>query len=585
MLRLRGSLLVGACAGVITCGCGSPEAEIDPLPLPTPVAWPEPVPFVPAGSFVAAHPEAFERISGWATHVEGPVEERPDVGHRGALGVGNGWVFAMFGVGDPLNSMHSMVGPTYDRTDRFFGDYAVGLGPAGTSEPPAFDEEWAARSLSAPVVMTRGRLGSLVLDTVDFAPTTTDALERSCLLRVLTVRNTGATASEPQDVVVMPANANDVTALPSGALREEVEGRALQSGFVGFDGDNEGEVLRWSLDPLAAGAEAQAVLQHCALPSDTSTVMPSPDVHALLDATATAYRGWERELVQVELPDRMMADFIDGMKLTMKTQTTATGASCPMSNYTRTWARDNIGPTLAWLALGAHDDVRAMMDYLYGAVLVGGDLQNSYDADLDLSDLPPAPDWDAMPPLGGRVAAETPSYMVWMYGALYAHAGASSRAEQRWGFLRRCLFAQDFGPDLLLPFTGDETYRGAMNITFGLGIEYGHADKSYSANSSLLWLGAAHHFERLAAALGRFDDVERVRAQYVAVESALIDSYRLRDGCLSTHVSRETGERWPAPYEDVALKATWAGWLDPDDELAGQINTCHFNRLRSAPGQ
>ena len=138
--------------------------------------------------------------------------------------------------------------------------------------------------------------------------------------------------------------------------------------------------------------------------------LPTIDAGELLDETAAAYQAWDAGLVQVELPDPMVADFVDGMKITLKSQTAATGASCPMSQYTRTWARDNIGPTLALLSLGAHDDVRAMMDYVYGAILLKGDLNNSYDADLDVSDLPAAPDWDGLPVLTERVAAETPSY-------------------------------------------------------------------------------------------------------------------------------------------------------------------------------
>ena len=134
---------------------------------------------MPAGSLVDEHPAAFERISRWGTHVSGPVDERPDVGHRGAFGTGNGYTFGFVGEADPLNTLHSLTTPTYERGPRFYGDYAIKLAPAGGA-PADFDEEWAARSLSARVVLTRGKLGTMRLDSVDFAPHSDDpALRRS----------------------------------------------------------------------------------------------------------------------------------------------------------------------------------------------------------------------------------------------------------------------------------------------------------------------------------------------------------------------------------------------------------------------
>lgn len=548
-----------------------------------PLRWPEPVAFEPAGAFAAAHPAALARMSGWTTHVTGPVDERPDVGHRGSLGTGNGTVFGFVGLADPVNTLHSLVGPTYERRDRFFGDYAIRLAPADAAVSPQFDEEWATRSLSSPALLTRGRLGALELDTIDFAPESELPAVRSCFIRVITVRNTGQSASEPCEIRVVPTN--DVSSPRAGVLLETTDSRSLTTAFVGVAAESDGGDLRLPLDAIPAGGEQQAVLSHCTAEGTTDSIIPVLEAGALLDATTASYQAWESELVQLELPDRMVADFVDGMKLTLKTQTTVDGATCPMSQYTRTWARDNIGPTLALLSLGAHDDVRAMMDYIYAAVLLGSDLANSYDADLPIDDLPPAPDWDAMPALSGKVAAETPSYMVWMYGAHQLHSGRITRAEERFGFLRRCLLAQGFSPEGLLPFTGDETYRGAMNITFGLGIEFGHADKSWSANSSLLWLGAAHHFMRLAESLGRTADAEHARERYAEVEAGLLTHFRLADGCVSSHVDRTSGAAWPAPYEDVALKTTWAGWLEADAPLARDINGCHFARLRSGPGQ
>ncbi|MGM0576457.1 MAG: hypothetical protein ACQEXJ_12070, partial [Myxococcota bacterium] len=337
--------------------------------------------------------------------------------------------------------------------------------------------------------------------------------------------------------------------------------------------------------PLASGEARVVTLVHCSADGDQAVAVPDVDAGALLDETAARYQAWEEDLLQVEVPDPMVADFFDGMKMTLDVQTAATGASCPMSMYTRTWARDNIGPTLAWLALGAFGRVEAMMDYIYGAVLLGGGLSNSYDADLDVSDPPPPPDWDARGTLGSSVAAETPSYMVWIYGTWWRHTGRLEEAEARWGFLRHCMMDQGFGPEGMLPFTGDETFRAAMNATFGLELESPHHEEAWSANSSLLWMGVHRHYEALASRLGFTDDVTAAAERLAEVEAGFLDHFLLEDGCVSPLRDRETGETWPAPFEDASLKVTWAGWKGGDAPLARDNMACLMDRLRWEPGR
>ena len=150
--------------------------------------------------------------------------------------------------------------------------------------------------------------------------------------------------------------------------------------------------------------------------------------------------------------------------------------------------------------------------------------------------------------------------------------GASSRAAARWGFLERSLFAQGFGENLELPFTGDETFRAAMNAAFGLGLEHPHQDTSYSLNSQLLWLRAAEDFERLALATGETARLEEVRSMRAQMESTIRDRYALENGCLAAGIDVESGETYP-PFEDAFLKL---GWLDSgfDDRMIFDALEC-----------
>lgn len=574
---LRDCLAIGFVGFLV--GCSSQVGQHEHKPE----LWPARSAFVPSGTLVEQHPAALKRISRWGTHVAGPVDDRPDTGHRGAFGTGNGYAFGFVGETDPLNTLHSLTTPTYQRHTRFYGDYSIHLAPVGTSPPPDFDEEWAARSLSARVLLTRGVEGDMRLDTIDFAPHTDDPALRTCFLRVLTVTNDGSRKSGEYEIDVTPVQ--KTTSPGPGLMQETLDARNLTTGFTSGDASYDNGRLVRKVPPLDPGAEATTVLYHCGGNGTDVTQPPKLDVGALLDEEAASYHAWEKNLLSVDLPDPMVADLVDGMKMTLEVQTASSGASCPMSNYTGTWTRDNIGPALALLAFGDSERVGRQIDYLYAGAVSHGDLSNSYDADLDVSALPPVPDWSALPGLSGRVASETPSYVVWMYDAYYRSTGRLDRAKQRFPFLRRCLMAQAFGDDNLLPFTGDETYRTAMSVAFDLSLSYAYKTHDWSANSTLLWLGAEKRFVDLAGALGMDADAAAAEQQRTLVEDSFSRHYLLPDGCVAPFVDRDTGKTWTKPFEDVALKLTWAGAKDGDDPAARKATSCLLDRLRLEPGR
>jgi len=553
-------------------------SDADADDVSEPEYWPsEPAPEL-NDAFYEAHPEAFAHISRWVTRVAEPP--RPDTGHLGAFAVGNGHVFALLGLTYPLNTLHGIVGPTYERGPRFLSDYTVRL--ANSDGALGFEEEWAAQSLSAPVVITRGTRGDVALDTIDLAPRSADAALRSCLVRIVLVHNRGDAPSEALSIEL--SSALGVYDEGLDAILERQENRALVAAIVSLDseGTDSGVVVEvGSLDP---GQTRQATVLLCTGAAGSTPELPDVDAAALLDSAAEEHAEWNAGLLSVDLPDPMVVDLIEGMKVTLRNQMAATGASCPMSAYTRTWLRDNIGPALAWVQYGAHSELRAMMDYVYGAVLALGDLRNSYDADLDVDPSDGAPDWSTMGPLSGRVAAETPSYMVRIYHDYWRATADLDRVADRWGFLGRCVFDVGFGLERLLPFTGDETFRAAMNATFGLDLEFPHHEDSFSLNSQLLWLGSAERYAALAQAVGEAEDGAAADAIADEMRETLLDRYRLDDGCFSAFIYRETLNPWPAPFEDAALKVTWSGAFAGDDPIAIDSVDCLLDRVGVEPG-
>lgn len=545
--------------------------------LPAPMLWTGPgEPPVLKGKFYDEHADIFSRISHWFTHVKGP--DRPDTGHLGAFGIGNGTIFGIMGMTYPLNTLHEMIGPVYKKGDGFFGDYWLNiLDKAGNKV--RFDEEWAMRSMYAPVVITRAETTDWRMDTVDFAPWVQGDMRR-CIIRVVLITNLGKGPSNP---VVLNVHAfNRTWPQDDGTLLGKKGTRRVITGFQGIKGRTDKRNLSMDVPVLQAGQTQKFVLFHC---TGEGEVKPPPqfDAGRLLDLTGQAFQAWDTGLLQVDLPDPMVKDFIDGMKQTLKVQTTQAGANCPMSEYTGVWARDSIGPILAWLDLGAFDDATRLLDYIYYGILHGGGLGNSYPADLDISQAVTPIDWDKQPALSGRTGAETPSYMVIEYGILHRFTGLTQRISDRWGFLKYCLLKQEFGSDNLLPFTGDETFRPAMDAAFGLDLSYSHAENSWSANSSFLWLGAERMFEDMANAIGQTADKQATADLAVSVQAGAIKHYLLPDNCFAAYEDKATGKPSP-PFEDVALKTVWAGWLNGNDDMAQKALSCLVKRLEVEPG-
>lgn len=80
-------------------------------------------------------------------------------------------------------------------------------------------------------------------------------------------------------------------------------------------------------------------------------------------------------------------------------------------------------------------------------------------------------------------------------------------------------------------------------------------------------------------------DVTAAEARRKQVEASFESHYLLGDGCVAPFVDRSTGKSWPKPFEDVALKLTWAGAKDGDDPVAEKATACLLDKLRVEPGR
>jgi hypothetical protein len=551
---------------------GCTTAEVLPEP-PAPRPW--------AGDDVRPaldHPWFDERpeladLSLYATEVSGPTDDRPDHMHRGAFAVGNGLTFSLLGLTDPLNTLHSMVGPVYEKGARFFPDVAVGIEVDGVLVEP--HTEAIARVRGSSVVITRSDADEVTFYTVDFGPRPADVgpldVPPVVARRVLVQ----STASTDIDVAIRLLPRSAPTEEQGLLLRaHEDDGRWLGYLAPGGTWTGDGDAgHRLDLGTLAANGAADASIVFATATSvDDLVALDSSTDEATVDGWLSDTQDWWSAFsargVQVSTGDPRIEDLYDGMRVGVRIQQSAAGAVCPMSQYTLVWLRDTIGPVRFYLRAGLHEEAQAALDYLHLCASVRGDLSNACESGLTIADLNEEPDWSALGPFSGKMAAEAPSYVPLMYQQLVAFTGDRSSVVQRWPYLRRALLGQPVYEGGVQPFSGDETFRNAMSAALGYPVDMSYEDDTWSANSAFLlsaasaWMAEQSRASELDADAATFDALE------AQARAALSGQFLQEDGHYAPFVLHADDITEVRPFEDVNLKALWSGALASDDPVA-----------------
>ena len=604
-ILLGATLVVAAACTLVFAGCvevtlhdggpidaGSPDAgpPIDAGFLPAPRdPWPSlGAPPDLALTLFDEEPWLLE-ANGWRTEYD-VAADTPDRAHRGGFALGNGHVFAFVGIGEPdLATVHELVGPSYDKDDGYFSDVEQRVRVGGAPWRPTTQWQWEVRSTAVVVTLSRGP--GLDVVTVDFAPWTRAAWidpaapEERAIVRLVAMRATG---TDPLTDVEVALGGLGTWADEGGAPAQRRSDGARLARLVAIDGEADGAALeaRLRVATLAAGDEARGVFVLSAAGSDARTTetldaLAVADPITLARTTRDAWRDWAAGGATLATPEPMVDDLVEAARVMLKVQQAANGATCPMSEYTGTWLRDTVGPVIALASLGHHEDVAAMLDAQYAAIVTRGDLSNALPSDLDpAAPLPPVPDFRALGPLGGKVRAEGPSYVVLAYDEEARWTGSRARIDERFDLLWRAATAQSVSADGLLPFSGDETYRTAMAVSLGFGVSEQFVDGFFSADSSFLLVVAAERLAASADALGRTADAVALRALAARVRSAADALYwNDEEGFFAPFATDPEREAWAAPFEDVSEKPVWLGYFDPLDPRARRSLTSLVDRL------
>ncbi|MCG3171934.1 MAG: hypothetical protein GMKNLPBB_00075 [Myxococcota bacterium] len=540
----------------------TPAETAEPLRL-----WENPAVDPPRGEWFNKLPW-LSNISSWISPGCGRGQPR-EAGEMGDMAVGNGRVFALTGYACPLNTLHNITGPEYQKEKGFFPDWSLRLTLDGAAVRVSAGHLFRVRGTG--VLISREQAENIELQTITFAPWTGDALSERMIVRIVTVRNTGTAAVKTEVMAALPESRENRTAF------------LLVWGPGGVGAEPNGPIIGQTLAPGSEYSIAIAyLLQQRSDPPPDRDALAKLDPAALLEETRRRWQSELQDAVRLESPDPRVADLLETQLVTQLTQRDRRGGVSPMSQYTKLWTRDSIGPVRFLLAAGMHRHARDVLNHYWRAMLHEGDVSNSYRLDTPEGDFPQS-NWDQLPPLKGREAAEGPSYAVLMHLWALDAAGDRPLFDSRYGFLKRMIMKQQINGRGLLPFSNDETYRTAMSIAAGQPLAFDFTACCDSANSSFLYAAAAEGFAMRAEASNP-QDAAAARELAKRVRDAAEQTYWTSDNYYAPWADRDPSKPPPAPFEDVSSQPIWSGYLQPDNPRARANLDAVWKRLGNDEG-
>ena len=564
---IDGMVFSGTSTDLIADDASSDAAEVV-LPEPT-FLWPGENPLPAWPKSLESYP-ALADLSTWSSHREGTGDVWSFRGYAD-FAAGNGHVFALLGYGPAVNTLHSMVGPIYHKGEGFFSDATVVIRVGEDGPDQQWSNQWVARQHEAPIVLTHAQGPLVTLTTVDVAPLlgAVDDPIRRAMARLVVVRNPSTNPIANLWLAVTYERLQEAGI--SGPFERRDDRIRTLVALTDAEQTHDGKELRIALPTIPGQGKHEIVLifatdnDGAGLTEKTIDRITKTGFAAIVDQTVTAWSEWLSQSTRITTPDTRVNDYLEGQKIVVLSQRGFNGASHPMSQYTRSWLRDNAGPVRFFTKCGLFKEAREQLDYLWLAALVEGSIKNSYPGHYVEEDLPAGnePDWDSLPVMTGRSRAESPSYLALMYAWYIQASGDFSMLTKRFSMLQFALEKQHFQGDLLY-FSTDETFRTAMAVAHDLDLQEQFEEGYYSANSSFLWVAAAEQLATLAKAIGKDDISDSLGARAKAVRLEAEATYGVPGGAYHPYVYGEESTPAPAPFEDVNTKPLWCGYSNAD---------------------
>ena len=406
---------------------------------------------------------ALEDLSYWQQHRMQPEGQTIDKRKGGVFPVGDGRVFTYMGLGRRANTMQALTGPNY-QTQRswapkgHFGEMSLDLMEGGKRVSLESQSLWKVRG--ANVVITEdaegefNHPGPLALSTVTFS------LGRT-IHRWVEVRNRGKT---PRRISLLLSW--DGSQGQAGQLSATNPGMGFQARLdCSLEGKTEGNALRIDLGTLAPSSTKSFILNLKTRAANQGFEDAKADEASFEKALSDSLRWWSKKLrgtTRVTSDRRDIQDLLEDWKVLMTIQVSEpSGAVIPMINKREVSVRESVGPVLAFLRYGMTEDAKRILDYLYKAAIVTGELRASYPLNLDLSQAEAklsqkSFSWKSIQ----FPKTEIPAWMILMHEWYYRTTWDQEFLTERWPFLEACLKGMRGDPLGSFASSGDEKYLG-----------------------------------------------------------------------------------------------------------------------------
>jgi len=533
-------------------------------------------------AFPGLLPETVE-LNEWINEVEGYPAR--GLTTRGSVGMGNGHVFCLQGVGFPVNSLHGMLGPTYQKREGYFCDASTHLIVHG--ERVAFDRQWCGRIRESAVAFTKGTYKDLVLWTLDFVPAgPVPSWAETSLIRLVCVENFDEDPLEDLAVSMVLASRRNLRREKDRIL--EVKGSRTRSmRWIGAPYDVGQDHLTSALGELNGAPRAWRIFFfqiHDSSEREIPPTLPELDLTQIASLLQATLEYWERpHRLMLRTPEPRVDDLVESLTHCILVQQSAQGAVSPMSLYTSTWLRDTMGPVLGLLGMGSFEQVREMILYQIRAIKTDGTVKNARNCDVAYPEGAETLSWKPGDFMPGRVPAEAPSYLPLMMFHYVRATGDVSFLEDAFPILVHCL-SQQIVDEGRIPFSGDETFRAALSSHFGLPVEYPFEKEAWSANSAFLFVAGVQALRELALSTESHQDMGNLIAMAQKVRERTESLFWDEEGAYYIPYILRNEEKAPGPYIDVNGKVLWCGYLGFEDTRAYEnMNAC-ISMLSSEPG-
>jgi hypothetical protein len=521
---------------------------------------------------------------------------------RAAFPIGNGRVFAGFGLGDAASTMTHLRGPGLVGT-KPFGALALRVRVDGRER--ALPRQTVVRVHDSGFVVTEDRDDrGLALRTLNWVEPDSDLV-----LRWIAVHNDGPEPLANVQVTALLAGGDARDGRLAATTTGTAGPRALRVQFLGA-AEVVGDELVHELGRIEPGRSGDVELLVRVWTPDGTKLWLDPEPGTTPQRAERTLQHWRRRLQGTTTfacdDDATAGAFADGKVLLLLAHDAATGGFVPLLRDAPAPLAEQVGPLLGCLRSGLFGEARALLAGIAATTRALQSVPTTFPVAgcaVTTNDPPPRAEDALTLPHDG-----TASLLVLMHHWYWRATGDDALLRAHLPLLHRCLDGQRFSSAGLQPFPPGAPELAATWTALGAEVPAGAlavtADgaRPWSLPALVQFLLANAALGEIEAALAERDADAAVRATAPAIRAAAIqraaDVARIAEERFwSPALDRFAIAAWPAHdaqsgerlhdgvFADAALGLPWLGWTFASQQRTQRHLAASLRALWRAPGE